>query len=282
MKLNNKTFITFLLLAFSINGFSQFDTLSIYFDFDKSEISYKQKIKITSFALGKEKDIYDINILGYTDFKGSIDYNVELSQQRANNIYSYLLNAGINGNKIITCLGRGKLINKAQIDAQRHLNRRVDIIYKCKCSEQIAETKPVQEKEASNTKPQSIASIGNAKKGDKIELYNIYFIGGRHVIMHASMQFLEILLNTLKAYPKLKIEIQGHICCQRYGDGIDIDTGIKNLSVARAEYIYNYLVSNGIDKNRLRYKGFGADKKIKGSNINDARNRRVEILVTDN
>ncbi len=278
----NKTFFIFLFLVFSINSFSQFDTLSIYFDFDKSEISYKQKIKITSFVLSKEKDIYDINILGYADFKGSVDYNVELSQQRANNIYSYLLNAGINGNSIITCLGRGKLLNKPKVEAERHLNRRVDIIYKCKCSEIITGKKPAQEDNPIKQKTRDITSIGNAKKGDKIELYNIYFIGGRHVVMQASMQYLDILLNTMKNYPKLEIEIQGHICCQRYGDGVDIDTGFKNLSVARAEYIYDYLVSNGIDKNRLSYKGFGADRKLKNTNINDARNRRVEILVTGN
>ena len=47
----------------------------------------------------------------------------------------------------------------------------------------------------------------------------------------------------------LKIEIQGHICCQYDGkDGADLSTGIENSSVARAKNVYDYLIENGIEK----------------------------------
>lgn len=270
-----KILFTFLFLIFSINSFSQYDTLSLYFEFNKSDISYRQKIKITSFVMSKEKDIYDIKVLGYADFKGSVDYNVKLSQQRANEIYSYILKAGIDGDKIISCLGRGKI--EGSKDKDRYLDRRVDIIYKCKCKEQdIVVSK---DKEPKPTKTPT-TSIETAKKGDKFVLDNLIFIGGRHVLLHSSYSYLEELLRILKQNPNLKIEIQGHICCQRSGDGVDIDTGKNNLSVARAQYIYDYLVKNGIDASRLNYKGFGADRRLKNTNINDYRNRRVEIMVT--
>jgi len=273
----NKILFTFLFLFFSINSFSQYDTLSLYFDFNKFDISYRQKIKMSSFVMSKEKDIYDIKILGYADFKGSVEYNVKLSQQRANEIYSYVLKAGIKGDKIISCLGRGKI--EGSKDKDRYLDRRVDIIYKCKCKEQdivVSEDKPDKPKP---TKTQS-TSIETAKKGDKFVLSNLIFIGGRHILLDSSYPYLEDLLRALKQNPNLEIEIQGHICCQRSGDGVDIDTGKNNLSVARAQYIYDYLVQNGIDASRLNYKGFGADRRLKNTNINDNRNRRVEILVT--
>ena len=274
----NKILFTFLFLIFSINSFSQYDTLSLYFDFNKFDISYRQKIKMSSFVMSKEKDIYDIKILGYADFKGSVEYNVKLSQQRANEIYSYVLKAGIKGDKIISCLGRGKI--EGSKDKDRYLDRRVDIIYKCKCKEQdivVSEDKPDKPKP---TKTQS-TSIETAKKGDKFVLSNLIFIGGRHILLDSSYPYLEDLLRALKQNPNLEIEIQGHICCQRSGDGVDIDTGKNNLSVARAQYIYDYLVQNGIDASRLNYKGFGADRRLKNTNINDYRNRRVEIMVTD-
>jgi len=274
MILKLKSFFIIIFLIFSISSFSQYDTLSVYFNFNKSNISYRQKIKMSSFVMSKEKAIYDIKILGYTDYKGSIDYNVKLSQQRANNIYSYILNAGINGDKIISCLGRGKIEGSKNKD--RYLDRRVDIIYKCK-----KQTEPIN-----NKKPdEQIAETHNtnlqtAKKGDKIVLSNLIFIGGRHVLLQSSFRYLEELLNVLKQNINLKIEIQGHICCQRSGDGVDIDTGKNNLSVARAEYIYNYLIKNGINASRLSFKGFGANRRLKHTDINDYRNRRVEIMVT--
>jgi len=276
----NKILFTFIFLIFSINSFSQYDTLSVYFDFNKSNISYRQKIKMNSFVMSKEKDVYDIKILGYADYKGSVEYNAKLSQQRANEIYGYILNAGIKGDKIISCLGRGKI--EGSKDKDRYLDRRVDIIYKCKCKEQ---TEPVTDKKIDNEIDNQIvkthtSDLKTAKKGDKVVLSNLIFIGGRHELLYSSFPYLEELLRILKQNPNLKIEIQGHICCQRSGDGIDIDTGRKDLSVARAQYIYDYLVKNGIDANRLSYKGFGANHRLKNTDINDFRNRRVEIMVT--
>ena len=56
----------------------------------------------------------------------------------------------------------------------------------------------------------------------------------------------------------MKVEIQGHVCCTgSKADGLDTDTGYPNLSENRARAVYNFLIENGIDKSRLRYKGSG-------------------------
>jgi flagellar motor protein MotB len=79
--------------------------------------------------------------------------------------------------------------------------------------------------------------------------------------------------------PKLKIEIQGHICCQLVSD-------INDVSTARAKTIYSYLIRNKIDRKRMTFKGFGISKpihKIPEKNETEAdENRRVEILIVEN
>jgi outer membrane protein OmpA-like peptidoglycan-associated protein len=79
--------------------------------------------------------------------------------------------------------------------------------------------------------------------------------------------------------PKLKIEIQGHICCQTFGDP-------ANTSTSRARAVYNYLLRNKIDRKRMTYKGFGTTKPIhpipEKNALEEDENRRVEILILEN
>jgi outer membrane protein OmpA-like peptidoglycan-associated protein len=270
--------LTFFLIIFNLTSYSQYDTLSVYFDFDKPAIKSTQKIKISSFLVRNEKQIEEIKILGYADFKGSVEYNINLSQNRADNIYNYLLSFGVSSKKIILCTGKGKLPSR-DTEKDRYFKRRVDIIYKSKNNNQNK-----QQIEKAESKPQSnklAESIEKAQKGDKLVLENMYFIGGRHYLLPTSDPAKQKLLILMKDNPKLKIEIQGHICCQAGGDGRDIDTGEDNLSVTRAKYIYDYLISKGINKDRLRYKGFGSDRLLEGTTIHNPRNRRVEIMIID-
>jgi len=81
----------------------------------------------------------------------------------------------------------------------------------------------------------------------------------------------------LKKYPKLKIEIQGHICC--------VNKDVKNLSLDRARQVKRVLVSEGIGEKRIQVKGFGVTKPkfaIPEKNEYEAeRNRRVEIMILE-
>jgi outer membrane protein OmpA-like peptidoglycan-associated protein len=61
-------------------------------------------------------------------------------------------------------------------------------------------------------------------------------------------------------------------------DGLDKDTGLMNLSEARAKAIYDYLIKNGIDARRLDYKGLKSNFPL---GIGDKFDRRVEIEITD-
>ena len=83
----------------------------------------------------------------------------------------------------------------------------------------------------------------------------------------------------MNANPKLKIEIQGHICCKKITDPDDV-------SAARAKAIYTYLIQNKIDKKRLTYKGYGVIRPIhpipEKNTQEEEENRRVEIMIVEN
>ena len=57
----------------------------------------------------------------------------------------------------------------------------------------------------------------------------------------------------------------------------DDRTGLKNLSLARANLILNYLVQNGIEKERLACFGLKGTKPISKTNLEI--NRRVEVVL---
>lgn len=267
---------------------AQTDTLSIYFDFDKYAIKSYEKLKLTNFAIKNKGKIESIRLFGYTDYKGSDSYNKELSEKRVAAVYNYLINKGFRKNTITTKIGKGRLITNKNNPAFVYKDRKVDIIYKIK--KQITDTKPlVTAKEAvkkeihpkEEESRKSIDDVSDLAVGDKILLDNLYFIGGRHFIKKESKPVLKKLLKMLRKNPNLKIEIQGYICCQKSGDGEDLDTGLRNLSVARARYIYDYLINKGIEPNRLKYRGMGASNILPGTSYMDSKNRRVEIVILD-
>ena len=81
------------------------DTL---FDFDKSTLKPEGKAVLNSIIdsiSGFNIDI--IAVTGYTDRIGSDNYNLVLSQKRADAVKNYLLQAGISKDKIVT-QGKGK------------------------------------------------------------------------------------------------------------------------------------------------------------------------------
>jgi outer membrane protein OmpA-like peptidoglycan-associated protein len=87
---------------------------------------------------------------------------------------------------------------------------------------------------------------------------------------------LEKLLEFLNKNPSLKIEIQGHICCQT-------SPGVYDVSPSRARAVWLFLIKNGINKNRMSFKGFGTTRPIhpipEKSAQEEEDNRRVEIMI---
>jgi outer membrane protein OmpA-like peptidoglycan-associated protein len=102
---------------------------SIRFDFDKSDIKPQYR-EILSRIAGVLMSVqgYAISVYGYTDDVGTADYNLKLSEKRAQAVHDYLVESGLDP-KIITTKGYGKSDPRVPGDnaAAHATNRRVEI-----------------------------------------------------------------------------------------------------------------------------------------------------------
>ncbi|HOL74781.1 MAG TPA: OmpA family protein, partial [Bacteroidales bacterium] len=85
--------------------------------------------------------------------------------------------------------------------------------------------------------------------GMHYRLHNIYFAFNSADILSSSQKVLDEFIVFLNDHPTMTISIEGHT------DNVGSDEFNLILSENRAKAVYNYLVNNGIDANRLQYKG---------------------------
>jgi len=283
--------ILFFILGLYLPAFAQemrYDTLRLFYPIDKTELEAVHKTRLDSLSvlLNRSKKV-KISITGYADYLGTNPHNVDLSVSRALKVKDYLASKGFDTNRISHCDGKGALSPDAVKNKREKgipLHRRVDVVVGWLVGKKPP---PKSKKEEVQGKPLprklSQLDLANMKTGDNIVVDNLNFIGGRHVLMTQSYPTLKKLATLLNDKPLLKIEIQGHICCDSFAiDGYDSDTRTNTLSVNRAKYVYDQLINTGIDSTRLTYRGFGGKfRLIKDERTGDdqAANRRVEIKI---
>jgi outer membrane protein OmpA-like peptidoglycan-associated protein len=259
---------------------------SAFFKSGSFTLSSSEDSKLRTFIKSLDTlAVSKISVSAYCDDIGNEIYNQDLSKKRAE-VVKATLSVLLPGNTIQS-EGKGEipLSGTTETDRERSNNRRVDLIvfYSPKEKPVVVQKtvveKPVIEIEKKKIVEESAPILSdNQKAGDKITLENILFVGGRHTLLPESYEALELLTKVLLEKKKYHFLILGHICCVTDGnDGIDFDTGISNLSVARARAIYNYLVQHGISPDRMSYKGLKA-KYPTGKG--DREDRRVEIEIT--
>ncbi|MDX1629502.1 MAG: OmpA family protein [Fulvivirga sp.] len=101
---------------------------NIFFDFDKTTLkpeSFVELDKVVEFL--KNNPSVEIEIAGHTDSKGSDEYNINLSQGRAQSVVDYLISQGIESDRLIA-KGYGETVPVAtnETDEGRAINRRVE------------------------------------------------------------------------------------------------------------------------------------------------------------
>jgi len=112
-------------------------------------------------------------------------------------------------------------------------------------------------------------------KGNKLVMNNVFFKSNESELLPASTIELDRLVVVLKQNPMSQIEIIGHT------DSIGNDKYNMILSLERAKSVGEFLISKGVDVNRLTYSGLGASMPIAANNTKQgrAKNRRTEIAV---
>jgi outer membrane protein OmpA-like peptidoglycan-associated protein len=251
--------------------------LTIYFQNDSYRIEkvYSEQLKqIVS------QGIEAIQLEGFTDHNGSNTYNQSLSEHRVEAVKIILLNNGVHTSTISSGKGKGKHPDTSKSFAEM---RCVRIVYTR--SQVKVEIKP-ESVEAQEIPALTISEkVSTLEVGQKLALHNLTFIPGRRYLLAEARPYFVELLNTLQDNPTLKIEIHGHVCCTPNSnqDGLDADTGQKNLSVMRAKYVFESLIRSGIHPERLSYKGFGGSIPLVDEVDERTRqmNRRVEILIVE-
>ena len=117
-----------------------------------------------------------------------------------------------------------------------------------------------------------------AKVGDKVKLKALNFRPGLDVLLPEAIPTLEELLKVMKSNKNLIIEIHGHICCA--------SADYADLSTARAYRVYEYLITNGIQSERISYQGFGVSQPLyaipEKTSEEEIANRRVEVKIISN
>jgi outer membrane protein OmpA-like peptidoglycan-associated protein len=241
----------------------QSDTLFLYFDVSKSELSVEELNKLNAFCESNAKITKEIILEAYADSTGSEANNQALSAKRMDVVKSHLKNTKESFKNIVKDSAMGETIKYGN-DFQ--LNRCVELIF-------IYDEK------------KNINNLAAYAKGDKIVLENILFENNTDIFLPSSLTDLQTLLGTLKANPSIKIMILGHVCCG--GNNPDYDGvvfGPKNMKIseARAKAVCNYLLENGIENDRLKYRGLSFKyPRVFPENSEEDRgkNRRVEIEI---
>ncbi len=121
---------------------------------------------------------------------------------------------------------------------------------------------------------QAVMSNGCAKD-QAVILRGVNFeLNSAQLTMNAET-ILNGVAETLVSSPGFEVELQGHT------DSTGSDSYNMNLSQNRAKSVKSYLVSSGVEANRLTARGYGEEQPIASNDtkVGRAENRRVELKV---
>ncbi|MBP9847966.1 MAG: OmpA family protein [Flavobacterium sp.] len=275
---------TFLVLTFF--GFSQ-ETFSVYFDSDKYDLTSLEGLRLQDW-INKNSKSKILSMEGFTDEVGTTSYNDTLSLKRVAFVYNQIHNK-IAVREDFRSNGFGEI---RQISNNREENRRVTIYYLSEFQisleefiindfqvQKLLDLLIIKEVEKININPKwTLAEVvEKVPIGTMFTLENIQFHFDSADLILKAKQELDKWLVVLNSNPNLKIIVQGHICCIHKDDIL--------LSSKRARAVLDYLVSKGVEKERIHYVGYGSSRpkfKIPEKNGYEAlMNRRVEIVIQE-
>ena len=252
-----------ILFAFFTVSFYAQKTFTVYFDTDSHQLSLNELNRLDKNFKGK--DIHILSVTGFCDARASFEHNDSLAENRAKFVANILKK--ITNSTDFQIIGKGENFTQNKVLSK---NRKVEIYYYDTYLYDVpVETPKINE---------LTTSIKKSKIGDKLVLKKMNFYNRSDILLPESRPITQELLQVLKDNPKLKIEIQGHICCTPGEDK-------EEIALKRCKAIYNFLVTNEIDKSRLSYKSFDATQPIhpipEKNEQERIANRRVEILIVD-
>lgn len=123
-------------------------------------------------------------------------------------------------------------------------------------------------------------SVAPLLPGSIIELPNIYYNFNDATLRPDARKDLDLVVSLMKQQPSIKVELRSHTDC-RGGDEYN-----QRLSQSRANGVVEYMVTQGIARNRLVPVGFGESEPrnicqdgVDCTDQEHARNRRTEVRM---
>lgn len=267
--------LIYFILLFSAYSYAQEFSHNVYFDTDKYTVTDIEEKKFNVFISKLDTVSIDkITIYGFCDDRGTEPYNLWLSKKRAKRVKWHFLDNEFSEELITIIDGKGEValdsLKRKDVFSTRKINRRVEILVKTR---ELTKGKDSLEIPTAQELLQ-----GELKIGDKVRLKNIYFKTGYSTIVPESIPTLKEVAKILVEREDIYFTVQGHVCCTHDTyDAVDRKTNKRNLSVARAKFIYTYLLKQGVDKKRMKYVGLRRKYPLGGDQKFD---RRVEIEIT--
>lgn len=235
------------------------DVASIYYEHGKSRIDERKSPGLKQLIeILKDHSHVVIEIGAHTDATGPSKYNKELSEQRALSVKRYLEKNGVTATRLVSKgYGEDKILNRCKEGVR------------CSSSEHAQNRR---------TEFKVVAQKG-FKVGDVIKVDNINYELNKSKLDMKNSRGLKEVIQLLKDN-KISVEIRSHT------DSKGSSKYNAELSQQRAQSIYDYLVANGVNKYRLKYKGYGetmlSNKCKDGVSCSDSQhgeNRRTDFKV---
>lgn len=131
--------------------------------------------------------------------------------------------------------------------------------------------------EVEDTELKLPSNFNDMEKGATIVLNNILFSSGSADLLPSSFVELNDLAEQLNKQPKVRIRVSGHT------DNQGTSSTNMVLSEGRAKAVVEYLESQGVNTDRMTFKGYGETKPVAPNDTEEGRkkNRRVEFLVIE-
>ncbi|MGK7396979.1 MAG: OmpA family protein [Candidatus Cyclobacteriaceae bacterium M3_2C_046] len=234
-----------------------------YYALDERQGGYLKGSKIYQFDIPKEIQVstrsnYVTGMVYDSETKEKLKAEVELYDLRQDQKMSTVFSDSINGNYMMV-LNEGSEY-ALYVNKKGYLFKSLSFNY-----EAGEKSKPV------------VVDVGlePIKSGTVTTLENIFFDVDKYVLKEKSITELKKVVNFLNANPEIRVEIAGHT------DNTGSASYNKELSLKRAEAVYDYLLEQGIETQRLIYKGYGQEvpKVPNDSDLNKSLNRRIEFRI---
>lgn len=289
--------------------------LTTYYSHDSFDLSkrYQDEIREAFFStIGGE---FEVKVVGYTDNKGTREYNLRLSMVRARLVEEYIKTLPVIDIISINSTGRGEIDPLEGVSENKSpKNRKVDIFitYKelqgqdkkdflvrisdvdkkefkqsTKLNEDyksLTSIKPhAQEKSPKKVEYSEDLDLDDIKEGDAIIFPDINFKPDRAKILRSSKGNIDFLYEVMKDNSSLEVEIQGHVCCGATNSEEE-DTYVLYLSKLRAKEVHDQLEERGIEDNRMTFEGYGFEQPLinpEKTAADEIQNRRVEVKITN-